>query len=75
MLSSIANISGDGVDLTLGTGVGVGYLSLVLSASPRVRNHAMSTPEAPSTRTMAKTQGRVDLRDADVSALTCCGAF
>jgi hypothetical protein len=72
MLSSTANIAGDGVATTLGTGVGAGYLPLVSPAPPRVMIHAMRTPDAPRTRTIANTHGNAPLRDL---ALTCGGAI
>jgi len=53
---------GVGEGMTLGRGVGAGYLPLVSSARPRVTIQAIRTPEAPSTRTIANTQGKALLR-------------
>ncbi|HYR75582.1 MAG TPA: hypothetical protein VEM96_07040 [Pyrinomonadaceae bacterium] len=69
--------AGEGVIRTLGTGVGAGYLPLVSPADPRVMIHAMRTPEAPRTRTIANTHGNGLLRGSPraPSALTCGGAI
>jgi len=70
-VSSVA--IGEGEATILGTGVGAGYLPLTSELAPRVMSHAISTPEAPSTRTIANTQGSAPLRDSILvlSAPTC----
>ena len=55
--------SGDGETMMVGTGVGAGYRPLTSSPLPRVMNHAISTPEAPRTRTIANTHGKARLRE------------
>jgi len=69
-VSSVA--IGEGEARILGTGVGAGYLPLTSESPPRVMSHAIRTPEAPSTRTMANTHGSAPLRDSVLvsSALT-----
>ena len=55
---------GDGVARILGTGVGAGYLPLVSPAPLRVISHAIRTPDAPRTRTIANTHGHALLLDS-----------
>jgi hypothetical protein len=59
--------------MTLGLGVGTGYLPLVSSAAPRIMIHAMSTPEAPTTRTIANTHGKALLRVSPRRSLELTG--
>src|SRR5260370_37983044 len=61
-LSAVA--TGDGAATTLVMGVGAGYLLLVSELPTRVMSHAIRTPEAPSTRTIANTHGSAPLRDS-----------
>lgn len=56
--------TGDGEATTLGTGVDTGYLLLTSAPPPRDINHAIRTPEAPRTRTIANTHGKTRLRDS-----------
>ena len=56
-------LSGVGV-WSLGVGIGVGILLLVSSVRPRVMNQAISTPETPSTKTIANTHGNALLFDS-----------
>jgi len=56
--------TGVGAADALGTGVGAGYLLLMSSAGLRVMSHAIRTPEAPRTRTIANTHGHGPLRDS-----------
>jgi len=70
--SSISAVAtGDGEAMIVGAGVGAGYLLLV-SPPPRVMSHAIRTPEAPRTRTIANTQGHAPFLDSPPlpSALT-----
>ena len=64
--------SGEGGIRMLGPGVGAGYLLLVSPLPPRVMSHAIRTPEAPRTRTIANTHGHAPLLDSPPfpSALT-----
>ena len=61
-ISAVA--TGDGEAMMPGAGVGAGYRLAVSSEGPRVMNHAIRTPEAPNTRTMANTQGKALLRES-----------
>jgi hypothetical protein len=64
---------GEGKAPILGTGVGTGYLPLTSAAPPRVINHAIRTPEAASTSTIANTHGSTLLLDSPLvsSDLAC----
>jgi hypothetical protein len=64
-LAAFSIETGDGEAKTLGMEVETGYLLLTSAPPPpRVMNHAIRTPEAPSTRTIANTQGKTPLRDS-----------
>src|SRR5712671_1046202 len=67
--------TGDGEATTLGTGVDTGYLLLTSPPPPRDTNHAIRTPEAPSTRTIANTHGKTLLLDSSrvPEETTCAG--
>jgi hypothetical protein len=56
--------TGDAEAMALGAGVGPTTLLVVSSGRPRVINHAISTPEAAKTRTMANTQGNALLLES-----------
>jgi hypothetical protein len=63
--SSISGVaSGVGEATILGNGVWTGYFPLTLVSPLRVMNHAIRTPEAPRTRTIAKTHGNALLLDS-----------
>jgi hypothetical protein len=65
--------AGEGETTILGPGVGAEYLPLRSPPPPRVMSHAINTPEAPITRTIANTHGKAPLLDSprSSSALTC----
>src|SRR5437773_1293236 len=65
--------AGDGEATILGAGIDTGFLLLTFPPPPRVMNHAIRTPEAPSTRTIANTQGKTPLRDSPPSEGTSGG--
>ena len=55
--------TGDGEAIAPGPGVADKYRLVVLSEPPRVMNHAIRTPAAAKTRTIANTHGNALVRD------------
>jgi hypothetical protein len=63
-VSAVATGDGDGEAMALDAGVGPASRLVVSSGRPRVINHAIRTPEAAKTRTMANTQGNALLLES-----------